>query len=412
MQKLIDWCEKGTFAGLCVATVLLGVGRLEFTAPKGSISAWSVSRTTFFFWLVYRLLILLSRGRPRLDWTILAPWAPLFAFFMIVTISLLPHLRIAGDYRYFVFACGHAVMIADLFAQPARRKWLLYAMGVAPLVLVARGFFHDPDIFSFDVGSRFAFPLDHPNTAGYLLSMSLPLCLLAASAERGWRRAIALVSLAAQLPALMLTHSRGAWLGASVAIIVLGCLAKKWRFLIVMFLLAAVSVAAFPPLRQRAATLLRPQSDQSISDRVQLANDAMRLAMDNPFFGIGYGRGRLKEALRQRYQGTEDENSPIWHTHNVYIELCAETGFLGLAIFLWLAGDILRRLLRRVREPSSPQAMVGMALAASWSAALVAGLGDVPFYHHESRIFFFSLIALAYLYARDADGDVPIARHS
>ena len=58
-------------------------------------------------------------------------------------------------------------------------------MGVAPLVLVARGFFHDPGVFSFDVPSRFGFPLDHPNTAGYLLSMSLPFCLLAVSAERG-----------------------------------------------------------------------------------------------------------------------------------------------------------------------------------------------------------------------------------
>jgi putative inorganic carbon (HCO3(-)) transporter len=284
-------------------------------------------------------------------------------------------------------------------------------MGIAPLALVARGFIHDPGVFSFDVASRFGFPLDHPNTAGYLLSMSLPLCLLAASAERGWWRGVALVSLAAQLPALMLTYSRAAWLGASVAIIVLACLAKKWKFLIVMLLLAAISVAAFPPLRQRAATLLRPQSDQSISDRVELANDAMQIAMDKPVLGIGYGRGRLKEALRQRYQGTVDENSPIWHTHNVYIELFAETGFLGLAIFLWLAGDILRRLLRRVRAQSSPDAMVGIALTASWSAALVAGLGDVPFYHHETRIFFFSLIALAYLYALNASTDVPSAHH-
>ena len=411
MQKLIDWCEKGTFAGLCVATILLGVGRLEFTA-KASMSAWSVSRTTFFFWLIYRLLISLSRGRPRLDWAKLAPWAPLFAFFLIVTISLLPNLRVAGDYRYFVFACAHALMVADLFAKPARRKWLIYAMGVVPLVLVARGFFHDPGVFSFDIASRFGFPLDHPNTAGYLLSMSLPLCLLAVSAERGWRRGIALVSLAAQLPALMLTYSRGAWLGSSVAIIVFGSLAKKWKVLIVMLLLAAVSVAAFPPLRQRAATLLRPQSDLSISDRVQVANDALRLAMDKPVLGIGFGRGRLKQALRQRYQGTVDENSPIWHTHNVYIELFVETGFVGLTIFLWLAGDILRRLLRRVRAPGSPDALVGIALVAAWSAALVSGLGDVPFYHHETRIFFFSLIALAYLYARDARTEVPIARRS
>jgi hypothetical protein len=43
--------------------------------------------------------------------------------------------------------------------------------------------------------------------------------------------------------------------------------------------------------------------------------------------------------------------------------------------------------------------LIGLALAASWVAAMVAGLGDIPFYHHESRIFFFTLFALAHIYS-------------
>jgi hypothetical protein len=46
---------------------------------------------------------------------------------------------------------------------------------------------------------------------------------------------------------------------------------------------------------------------------------------------------------------------------------------------------------------------LGIGLAASWVGAIVTGLGDVPFYHHETRIFFFSLFALARLY--DSSGD-------
>jgi hypothetical protein len=30
---------------------------------------------------------------------------------------------------------------------------------------------------------------------------------------------------------------------------------------------------------------------------------------------------------------------------------------------------------------------------------MVSGLGDIPFFHHETRIFFFTLIALAHVYA-------------
>ena len=52
--------------------------------------------------------------------------------------------------------------------------------------------------------------------------------------------------------------------------------------------------------------------------------------------GVGYGRGRLKEALRGDSRDQGGEYNPIAHTHNVYLELFAETGLFGLGIFLWL----------------------------------------------------------------------------
>lgn len=407
MQKLLYWWEKSIFAALCVATVLLGVGRLEFAAPKGSMSAWSVSRTTFFFWLIYRLLTLLSRGRPRVDWAKLRPWVALFLFFVIVTVSLLPNFRFAGDYRYFAFACAHALMVADLFATPARQKWLLYALGVVPLVLVVRGFIHDPTVFSFAVASRFGFPLDHPNTAGYLLSMSVPLCLLAASAERGWWRGLAFVSFAAQLPALLLTYSRGAWLGSSVAMVFLAVTMKRRREVAAILILTALVATFVTPLQSRFSTLLSPRSDLSIMDRLQVIDATLKLALANPVLGVGYGRDRLREGLRE----SRLEMRRIAHTHNVYVELLATTGLLGLGAFLWLICGAFYQALRHSINREAPNRSAQLGIAATWIAFAVTGLGDVPFYHHETRIFFFSLVALTYLYARDASTDVsPIRR--
>jgi hypothetical protein len=34
-------------------------------------------------------------------------------------------------------------------------------------------------------------------------------------------------------------------------------------------------------------------------------------------------------------------------------------------------------------------------------AFLIGGLGDVPFYNHETRIFFFTLLALSYIVLRN-----------
>ena len=165
------------FAALFVSIALLGIGRLEFASPKQSMSAWSVSRTTFSFWIILRILLLIQRGWSELSLANLRPLAPLGAFFAIVTVSLLPDFHNAGDYRYFALACAHTVMVFDIFSPPDRQKWLPLLMGILPVVLVARGLLYDFEVFSFALAHRFVFPLDHPNTAGFLFAMSFPLAL-------------------------------------------------------------------------------------------------------------------------------------------------------------------------------------------------------------------------------------------
>ena len=147
-----------------------------------------------------------------------------------------------------------------------------------------------------------------------------------------------------------------------------------------------------------------------MQERLLRLTSSLQLGMDHPVLGVGYGRGRLKEALRPYLHGTLLEDSPVLHTHNVYVELFAETGFVGLFAFLWLLSDTLVRLWNTSRRRDGPERYLGFALAASWIAAIVTGLGDVPFYHHETRIYFFTLLALAYLYAAEPPAFSSVAR--
>jgi putative inorganic carbon (HCO3(-)) transporter len=140
---------------------------------------------------------------------------------------------------------------------------------------------------------------------------------------------------------------------------------------------------------------MTPQTDIALNDRMRVMKGALELGYENPILGIGYGRGRLKEALKQKYEGTADETSPIWHAHNVYVELFAETGILGLGAFLWLMAQAFFRVMRRANSAKDENAIILIALGAAWVGFAVAGLGDVPFYHHEPRIFFFTLLSLS-----------------
>jgi len=374
------------------------------------MSAWSVSRTTLGFWVILKLVFLFRHGWPGISRAALLPWVPLASFFAIVTLSLLPDFRSAGDYRYLVFAFAHAVMVVDVFADTGRQRWLLLIMAVSPLVFVVRGFIDAPEVFSFALTYRFDYPLDHANTAGYLLAMSIPLCLYVVQVERGWRRWLTALSCLGQILALLLTYSRGAWLGWSAAMFFFGVATRQWKCLMVTLVVAATCVAALPSLRQRVVSVARPYSDLAIGERLQVLKGAIRLGMDHPILGVGYGRGRLKQELRRSYQDEFSKDIPIWHAHNVYAELLAETGLLGLGAFIWLIVSTLQRLLRSALARSSYERLVGFTIAAAWTAAAVAGLGDVPFYHHEPRVFFFTLFALAYLYCREADRECYIQK--
>jgi O-antigen ligase len=241
--------------------------------------------------------------------------------------------------------------------------------------------------------------MDHPNTAGYVLSMSIPLAAVLVLSETGWLWGLSAASCAVQVFGLILTYSRGAWLGWVGAMLFMVAVSKRWKAMLCILIVPLLLFIFVKPLRDRALTVANPAADPAISERVRLMTDALRLGAENPILGIGYGRGRLKEALRHEYQGTVNEKSPIWHAHNVYIELFAETGLVGLGAFLWLLGRTHCEIIRLYSKQRLAPTMI-LGLGAAWTAAAVTGLADVPFYHHETRIFFFSVVGMVFAASR------------
>jgi len=325
----------------------------------------------------------------------------LLLFFFAVAISLLPDFHQPGDFRYFFFGCAHAVMMMDLCGDDERQNQrLLMLIGLAPALLVLRGIVHDPSTLSLDHMTRLGFPLDHPNTAGYVLSMSIPIAVGFAAARKGLAGGVSVFSAGIQAAGLFLTYSRGAWLGAFAALICLAAMTKSWKVVLCILIVVIVVFAFAKPLRDRVLTLASPQADMAMRDRMQVMKDAVQLGVQHPFFGIGYGRGRLKESLRNVYKDTANENNPIWHAHNVYVELFAETGIVGLGAFLWLIGRTAVVILRRAYAEENQKRLILFGLGAAWLAAAITGFGDIPFYHHETRIFFFTIIALGFCLCR------------
>ena len=401
ITAVVHWWGQGVFFFLVLSIFLLGIGRFELPLVRAGLSAWSISRTTFFFWLIWKIIILLRSGRGAIglkkDWFPL----PLLIFFAAVTLSLLPDFHEAADYRYFFFAMRHCVMVLDVFANGERPKFLLLLLGSLPGVLVVRGIVQNPSVLNLEQMNRFAYPMAHANPAGLLFSMSIPLAFTVIVSASGLLRTMTLSSLAAQFCGLVLTYSRGAWLASGVSLFGLTLMESRLRKAVfTLGLTALIAFATIAPLRDRLLSVLKPTNDVAIEGRLRFMTNALTVGLDRPLFGAGYGRDRLREGVRTDIPSAEQFGF-IPHSHNVYTELLAETGCIGLGAFLWLILSNMTRLIRKAQNESSPSDRIRyFCLAASLIAFLVGGLGDVPFYNHETRIFFFTLLALTFLALR------------
>ena len=394
MDKVTAWWGNGIFVALCVSLIFLGTGPIEWSVAGMGVSAWSVSRTTFFIWLIWRLVVWFRYGGAELAFFKRAVPIPLILFFIGVTISLVPSFYRLADYRYFFLGAMHYLMILDFCSDPKRWRLVFHLIALLPGLLAVRGIIYDPLMLEVDQMRRFGYPLPHPNIAGYLFTMTLPLCLAVAVSKKGRMLAFALLSGGVQLLALILTYSRGSWLGWLVSLFSFGVMLRRWREIWIILTLVALLLALATPLQERLFSLASPQTDFSINERIQAMQDGLKLGLERPFLGVGYGRGSLRAGLREQHRKEATEYTHIAHTHNMYIELFAQTGLLGLGAFLWLLCHTLCKTLGIASRLDDPDRVLQLGIAAAWIAFVVTGLGDVPFYHHEIRILFFTLLAL------------------
>ncbi|HVS19855.1 MAG TPA: putative O-glycosylation ligase, exosortase A system-associated [Planctomycetota bacterium] len=176
--------------------------------------------------------------------------------------------------------------------------------------------------------------MEDNNDFALALCMGLPLLIQIGNAERNpvLRRGVFFTVPFTVLTVLM-TRSRGGFLSLSAMI---GLLIWRSRNRVAAMGLAAAGVlVALPMLPQsfydRIATIATYHSDGSAQGRLAAWRTAIRMASDNPIFGVGLYR--FQEEYRT-YAATPDETARA--THNAYLQIWAECGTPALLMYLFL----------------------------------------------------------------------------
>jgi len=257
-----------------------------------------------------------------------------------------------------------------------------------------------------DVRPRLAGPIGEKNRYAQVLLVLLPLALSRIRAEPDRKlRLLAAGCAGLILSGVVLSFSRGAAVAALILVLVSAALRLiSLRQLVAILVVVATLVALVAPdyvtrLQSlgNADAALSPQSsgvDQAIQGRATENIAALAVFRDHPVLGVGPGQffsrysAQYGNALDLRFL---EQNR---RAHNLYLEIAADTGLLGLGAFLTIVLVTLvslRRLTVRARVRRPDLASLGNALLASVIAYLASGL----FLQLAYQRYFWFLIALA-----------------
>ena len=250
-------------------------------------------------------------------------------------------------------------------------------------------------------------PLENPNLlAGYLIPI-LPIALVALLRWRSWpQRLFAGSALALGAIALVLSYSRGGWLGMLAALGGLALLLvlrqtrqwpPLWRRLFPLLLLvaaAALLVVAFTqvePLRIRLLSLMAGREDSSNNFRINVWLAAIDMIQARPWLGIGPGN----TAFNLIYPLYQQPKFNALSAYSVPLELLVEGGVPYLLAALGLLIASLRAGLAQLKG-ESPWALPALAAIAAIAGLGVQGLTDTIFFRPEVQLTgWFCLASLA-----------------
>ena len=264
------------------------------------------------------------------DMTRAAPYYEEFAKILVMYLLSTQVLRSVGQIRVlYLVVLGALAYLAFEFLQ------IYYTTGY--LVLYRRGFSD----------------LDN-NGAALMLAMGVPLCFFAWEFTAGYHRWLYLAVIPVIAEVVMSSYSRGAMLSALAVAPLYLLYSRKRRFLLAVFAAAAVAVpvVAGKEIKARFFSASEGSADDSFASRLVSWDCARRIANDYPVFGAGI---RCSNLLTLDY-GADLFGRTI---HNQYLQIAADSGWVGMAWYLALVGTAFgamwkaRRRLWRQTDPES-----------------------------------------------------------
>ena len=278
----------------------------------------------------------------------------------------------------------------------ARRLLNLFILVAAVLSIVGIGqfFFSEGRVLA----RRPHGMLSHFQTfAGVLLLGALPAISLAIARNVNRReRIFGILAALVLVFGLLVSLTRGAWVGLIVGVVVLLIIQGRMRWLLLLPVIVICLYAGGPAdFRQRLFNTVQFSGEASAGERIRMWQAGYKIIRLHPIFGVGvdmirweYERFRVKGVMRP-WTG---------HLHSNPIHLAAERGLPALAAWLWIWIAFFCQGVKRLRRQLSEEGWTARAEMASAGIAavaafLTAGLFEYNFGDSEVVMMVYWLMA-------------------
>lgn len=241
-----------------------------------------------------------------------------------------------------------------------------------------------------DVKTRVFSVFGNPNILAEYLIMIIPISIsLFWYSKKLHKKAIFLgISLILML-ALVLTLSRGGWIGFAFGILIFVILIEK-KLLLSIIPLVLGGVYFLPQSILNRISSIGNLRDSSNAYRLKMWDITLDIIRDNWLVGVGFGYIPFKHTFE-----TYIRTMPVYHSHNTYLQITGEMGILGLIVFLGLIFIIYKYSIKRlIKGEDRYIRTMAAGVLAGLAALLGHGAVESVLYLPRIIITFWTLVAL------------------
>jgi putative inorganic carbon (HCO3(-)) transporter len=446
------WTLAGLVALAACGAILvkpqLAVYLLALSVPLGSLAevkvgeSLTVTPTEALAGLlaVGWMLISLTRRRILIPLTPLS--VPLAAMVAIVALSAYQATDLAMTAKETLKWVELALVYLFVVAEMGSRRQVMVLLGVlfaGATIEAVTGFAQfalglGPDAFAIGRFMRAYGTFEQPNPYAGYLGMLIPLAVgFLLTRPSKWTRNVVLAVCVLSLGAVAASLSRGAWAGIALA---LGTVTAFWshrsRIMLASGAIAAVPVAALAFLNLRPAEItsrlatavdyfrfidVRQETvtpdNLAVIERMAHWQAALDMIAANPLLGVGAGN---YSAAYENFMVPGWEEA-LGHAHNFYLNIAAETGIVGLLVYLALfavaGAHTVRWLIRSDRDTCLTHRHLWKGILLGVLGALIASAVHNMFdslFVHGMSVQLGMILALAQVSAAALAGQVSSAR--